>query len=175
MCIIVLFLFVVFFGLVVCLFVVVGLFSDYDGLDWVQLFDDLQILVFDMMQGCEVGILGNVLVCGYIIECLEGIGVDLVGESFEYLFEYFFCCGLGECLLGVNILVEIEGISDSDYVMVLMVYFDYEGMCDGQIWNGVDDNVFGVVVFLVLVEDFVENLLEYDLIFVFVDVEEWGL
>ena len=48
----------------------------------------------------------------------------------------------------MNILAEIEGTGDSDHVMVLTAHFDHEGMRDGQIWNGADDNASGVAALL---------------------------
>ena len=87
-----------FLGLAACSSVAAGPSSDYDGLDRAQLLDDLQILASDMMQGREAGTPGNALARGYIIERLEGIGVDPVGESFEHPFEYSFRRGPGERL-----------------------------------------------------------------------------
>ena len=84
------------FGLAACSSVTAGPASDYDGLDRAQLLDDLQILASDTMQGREAGTPGNALARGYIIERLEGIGVDPVGESFEHPFEYSFRRGPGE-------------------------------------------------------------------------------
>jgi len=164
-----------FLGLAACSSVSAGSSSDYDGLDRAQLLEDLQVLASDEMQGRQAGTEGNAMARAYIIDRLEDIGIDPVGESFEHPFEYSFRRGPGERLPGVNILAEIEGTGDSDHVMVLTAHFDHEGMRDGQIWNGADDNASGVAALLAVAEDFVANPPEHDLIFAFVDAEERGL
>ena len=149
--------------------------NDYAGLDRAQLLEDLRILAADDMQGRAAGTEGNARARAYIIDRLEEIGIAPVDGEYEHGFTYTSRRAPGQEFPGVNILARIEGTGDSDDVMVLSAHFDHEGMRDGQIWNGADDNASGVAALLAVAEDFMANPPEHDLIFAFVDAEERGL
>lgn len=48
----------------------------------------------------------------------------------------------------------VRGMEVLDLVIVIFVYYDYVGEWGGEVYNGVDDNVLGVGVFLELVRYF---------------------
>ena len=148
------------------------------GADWAldheQLLTDLRILAADDMEGREVGTDGNARARAYIIDRLETMGVEPVGDSYEHEFS-FEILRTREKVDGVNILAHIEGTSDSDRTMVVSAHYDHEGMRGEQIWNGADDNASGVASVLAVAEMFLAEPPEHDVIFALVDAEERGL
>jgi len=149
-----------------------------DGAGWAldreQLLSDLRILAADDMQGRAVATDGNARARAYIIERLETMGVEPVGDSYEHGFS-FEMPRSREKVDGTNILALIEGTSDSDRTMVVSAHYDHEGMRGEQIWNGADDNASGVASVLAVAEMFLAEPPEHDVIFAFVDAEENGL
>ena len=144
------------------------------SLDREQLLSDLSILAADDMQGRAVGTDGNARARAYIIDRLEAMGVEPVGDSYEHGFS-FEMPRTREKVDGTNILARIEGASDSARTMVVSAHFDHEGMRGEQIWNGADDNASGVASVLAVAEMFMAEPPEHDVIFAFVDAEENGL
>ncbi|MAC90361.1 M20/M25/M40 family metallo-hydrolase [Maricaulis sp.] len=144
------------------------------SLDREQLLSDLSILAADDMQGRAVGTDGNARARAYIIDRLEAMGVEPVGDSYEHGFS-FEMPRTREKVDGTNILARIEGTSVSARTMVVSAHFDHEGMRGEQIWNGADDNASGVASVLAVAEMFMAEPPEHDVIFAFVDAEENGL
>ena len=144
------------------------------SLDREQLLSDLSVLAADDMEGRAVGTDGNARARAYIIDRLEAMGVEPVGDSYEHGFS-FEMPRSREKVDGTNILARIEGVSDSARTMVVSAHFDHEGMRGEQIWNGADDNASGVASVLAVAEMFMAEPPEHDVIFAFVDAEENGL
>ena len=144
------------------------------SLDREQLLSDLSVLAADDMQGRAVGTDGNARARAYIIDRLEAMGVEPVGDSYEHGFS-FEMPRTRDKVDGTNILARIEGVSDSARTMVVSAHFDHEGMRGEQIWNGADDNASGVASVLAVAEMFMAEPPEHDVIFAFVDAEENGL
>ncbi len=145
------------------------------SIDRQQLLDDLRILAADDMQGRAAGTEGNARARAYIISRFEDIGVPALGDSYEHGFEYFARIAPDEVRNGVNIVARLEGTSDTDHTMVVTAHYDHEGVRDGQIYNGADDNASGIAAMLAVASDFVANPPEHDVIFVAFDAEERGL
>lgn len=103
------------------------------------------------------------------------MGVAPVGESYEHSFTFTTRTDPDKEITGVNLVARIEGRSDSDRVMVVSAHYDHEGMRDGQIWNGADDNASGVAALLAVAADFVAEQPEHDVVFAILDAEEKGL
>ena len=156
----------------------VAIQPDGESGDWSlnrqQLLSDLSVLAADDMEGRAVGTDGNARARAYIIDRLEAMGVEPVGDSYEHGFS-FEMPRTREKVDGTNILARIEGVSDSARTMVVSAHFDHEGMRGEQIWNGADDNASGVASVLAVAEMFMAEPPEHDVIFAFVDAEENGL
>jgi hypothetical protein len=144
------------------------------GLDRGQLLEDLRILAADDMQGRQTGTPGAARARAYIVGRLQETGAGPAGDSYEHGFT-FTPRGAESEIAGTNILAFIDGVSDSDRVMVVSAHYDHEGMRDGQIWNGADDNASGVAALLAIAEDFAANPPQHDIILAFLDAEEMGL
>lgn len=128
------------------------------------------------------------MVVDYIVYCFEEIGLEFKGyggewyQDFEVQYKvYFYVKEIEEC-----IVCNVIGYFDNgvDYIIVIGVYYDYlgygiMGFCyigDLAIYNGVDDNVSGVVGIFCLVEVFFEGkVINNNYLFIVFLGEEMGL
>jgi len=145
------------------------------SIDRPQLLEDLRILAADDMEGRESGTPGNARARAYIIERFEAIGIAPIGDSYEYDFTYETRQEPGVPHPGVNVAGRIEGTGDSDQIMVVSAHYDHEGVGDGDIFNGADDNASGVAAMLAVAAEFAAHPPEHDVIFTALDAEEKGL
>ena len=144
-------------------------------IDRTQLLEDMRILAADDMQGRAAGTPGSARARAYIIDRFEEIGIAPIGESFEHKFEYRTRIDADTVHVGTNIIGRISGVGESTRTMVVTAHYDHEGMRNGQIWNGADDNASGVAALLAVAAEFAENPPEHDIIIAAVDAEERGL
>ncbi|MAK63640.1 MAG: peptidase M20, partial [Maricaulis sp.] len=114
------------------------------GVDEAQVLEDLRILAADDMEGRETGTDGNARARAYIIERLQELDIEPVGDSYEHSFTFTSRDNGGAEMTGVNILARIPGTFGGEHTMVVTAHYDHEGMRGGQIWNGADDNASGV-------------------------------
>jgi len=77
--------------------------------------------------------------------------------------------GSGENLVGV-----IPGRDPDAAVVVLTAHYDHEGIEDGQIYNGADDNASGSVAVLEIARQAAAAPLEHTLVVALLDAEESG-
>lgn len=145
------------------------------GVDEAQVLEDLRILAADDMEGRETGTDGNARARAYIIERLQELGIEPVGDSYEHSFTFTSRDNGGAEMTGVNILARIPGTFGGEHTMVVTAHYDHEGMRGGQTWNGADDNASGVAGALAIAEAFTRNTPDHDVIIAIVDAEEKGL
>ncbi|MHA6287005.1 M20/M25/M40 family metallo-hydrolase [Maricaulis sp. CAU 1757] len=145
------------------------------NLNRARLLTDLRTLAHDDMEGREAGTPGAERAREYILTRFRQAGIEPIGDSYEYRFSYPRPNDADKLDSGINIIGRIEGTADSDRVMVISAHYDHEGMRDGQIWNGADDNASGVAAMLAAAHHFSANPPEHDVIFAALDAEEKGL
>jgi Zn-dependent M28 family amino/carboxypeptidase len=131
--------------------------------------DDVRILADDAMAGRAPGTRGSVIARSYIEYRFEEIGIEPIGDSYEQPFVF---TGGGKATDGVNMVGKIEGSSRSHRVLVVTAHYDHEGVVNGQIYNGADDNASGVAVMLAIAQSFKDAPPRHDIIFAAVDAEE---
>ncbi len=137
-----------------------------------QLLHDLQILANDSMQGRKTGTAGGEKARRYIIKRFGEIGLQAYQDSFKHPFSI----KIGnpqKSLQGVNVLGYING--DSDKILVISAHYDHEGIKNGNIYNGADDNASGVSALLAIAQYFNQNPSRYTILFAAFDAEEQGL
>lgn len=137
-----------------------------------QLLHDLQILANDSMQGRKTGTAGGERARRYITKRFGEIGLQAYQDSFKHPFSI----KIGnpqKSLQGVNVLGYING--DSDKIFVISAHYDHEGIKNGNIYNGADDNASGVSALLAIAQYFIKNPLQHTLLFAAFDAEELGL
>lgn len=144
-------------------------------IDRQQLLDDLRILSADDMQGRAAGTEGSARARAYIIDRMQAIGIQPVNGEWEHGFEYRTRVDAETVHQGTNILGMIEGTGSSERVMVISAHYDHEGVRDGRIYNGADDNASGVAAMFAAAEAFMQHPPAHDVIFAALDAEERGL
>ena len=137
-----------------------------------QLIHDLQILSSDSMQGRKTGTAGGEKARRYIINRFGEIGLQPYHDSFKHTFS-IKAGNPQKSLQGVNVLGYIK--ADSDEIMVISAHYDHEGIKNGIIYNGADDNASGVSALLAIAQYFIKNPPRHTILFAAFDAEELGL
>lgn len=144
-------------------------------------YTDLCVLSADVMAGRLVGTPGNALARAYIIDRLEQIGVEPLGEQYEHAFRFQRPVDFRdpdsarETIDAVNIIARIPG-EDPSKVMAVTAHYDHVGAGENnEIFNGADDNASGVAGILAVAEHFRDNPPRHDVLIIGFDAEEGGL
>lgn len=139
-----------------------------------QLLKDLQILSADDMQGRLVGTEGGAKARAYVIDRFTAVGIEPLGGTFEYPFE-FSGRGGGEPRKAVNVLGVIKGTAQPDKYLLITAHYDHIGVRNGAVFNGADDNASGTAALFALGAWFKAHPPKHSLIFAALDAEESGL
>lgn len=145
--------------------------------DQSRLMDTVEELSSDKLEGRAVGSKGSMLAREIIIDRFERAGVLPMGASYTVPFTVKTDGKLGTLLSGTNVVGYLEGLEtggDGPYIVVT-AHYDHEGIKDGKIYNGADDNASGVAAMLEVAEYFGMRPPMHDVIFVAFDAEERGL
>lgn len=143
-----------------------------DVIDRAQATQDLRILSADDMQGRAVDTPGGAKARAYLLGRLKAIGVQPFGAGYEQPFSFADKEGSAD---GVNLVGRIPGTGASDKVLVIGAHYDHEGVRNGEIYNGADDNASGVAGLLAIAAAFAAAPPEHETVFVLFDAEERGL
>ena len=103
----------------------------------------------DSYEGRETGTEGAKKAKNYIIAQFKKLGIKPLGESFTQQFP------LPEKLKatqGENVLGFIKGSEKPNEYVVITAHYDHEGIKNGQIYNGADDNGSGTTTVLEIAE-----------------------
>lgn len=80
-----------------------------------------------------------------------------------------------ETLKGVNFIAEIKGKKAAEKYIIITAHYDHDGVRNGEIYNGADDNASGTAALFAIASYFKKNQPDHSLIFVAFDAEEKGL
>jgi Zn-dependent M28 family amino/carboxypeptidase len=136
--------------------------------DSARLLHDLAVLAHDSMEGRAPGTEGSARARAFLIRELAQAGVTPMGESFEHAF------GWARGRSGVNVIGRVAGLG-GDGVIVLTAHYDHDGIRNGEIFNGADDNASGTAAVLEIARLAVAEPLSNTLVIALVDAEESGL
>lgn len=138
------------------------------------LLQDLRVLSADEMEGRQAGTAGGARARAYLLERLVEAGVrPLPEQPFEYPFN--LVASARSSARGVNVLGYVEGTRYPDRYLIVSAHYDHEGIRDGQVQNGADDNASGVAALLALAEHFARERPDHSILFALFDAEEDGL
>lgn len=139
-----------------------------------QALEDTRILAADEMQGRAAASPGGERARRYIIQRFQEIGVDPVfGDGFEQPFR--FSARRTPEGSGVNLVARIDGGEASSRSILVMAHYDHEGVVDGEIYNGADDNASGVAGLLAVASAMKAAAPRHTIYIVATDAEESGL
>ena len=137
-----------------------------------QLLKHVEVLSSDAFEGRRTGTQGAIKAKDYIVNELGNLNVQPLINSFEQPFTF---TSRGKEYQAINILGKITGtVKPNDYV-VISAHYDHEGIKNGQIYNGADDDASGVSALLAFAEYFQKNPPKHSVILAFFDAEELGL
>lgn len=144
---------------------------------YARMMDDLRILSADDMAGRAIGTPGNEAARNYIVGRLQAMGIAAPAMGRLQPFEATVNGrdGATRTFNGVNVLGVIPGTRVSDRYIVLTAHYDHEGVKDGQIYNGADDNASGVATMLEIAARLKAAPPEHSVLIVALDGEERGL
>jgi Zn-dependent M28 family amino/carboxypeptidase len=136
------------------------------------LLKNLKILSADSMQGRRTGTNGNSMAAQYIKAQFKKWGVQPLGTDYELPFEFQ---NRGQKMNGINLAGMVTGKSTTEKYIVISAHYDHEGVKNGNIYNGADDNASGVSALLAIIENLKRNPPLHNIILVAFDAEEVGL
>lgn len=137
-----------------------------------QLLEHVQTLSSDAFEGRRTGTKGALKAKDYIVSELIDLDVKPLTEAFEQPFTF---SSRQKDYNGINILGLIEGTEKPEDYIVISAHYDHEGIKNGQIYNGADDDASGVSALLAFAEYFQKNPPKHSVILAFFDAEELGL
>jgi len=137
-----------------------------------NLLKHIEILSSDDFEGRRTGSRGSEKARHYIIEKLKSLNIDPLFKDYEQNFSFITD---EETYNATNILGVKSGTSFPKKYIVISAHYDHEGIKNGEIYNGADDNASGVAGLLSIAEYLKENPPKHSIILAFFDAEELGL
>ena len=93
----------------------------------------------------------------------------------RWVAQRFDAIGLDRLENGTNVVGVCAGHDQLKQAFVVSAHFDHEGVRNGQIFFGADDNASGVAVLLAIAEQCKRTPFAHDIVFASFDAEEQGL
>lgn len=137
-----------------------------------SLMRDLAFLSSDELEGRKVGTKGNKQAREYIVTKLKSLDIKPLGAQFEHSFDKNT---LFKKTSGTNVIGVIEGTKFPKKYIILSAHFDHIGHEGRRIFNGADDNASGTAALLEFAKRLKVKTLNYSVIFLFTDAEEFNL
>lgn len=137
-----------------------------------ELLKHVKSLSSDAFEGRRTGTKGAVKARKYIINQFHTLKVEPLGKSFEQSFSFSKKRKVFEA---VNILGLIKGIEFPKKYIVISAHYDHEGIYNGDIFNGADDNASGVSALIAFAAYFKNNPPRHSIILAAFDAEELEL
>lgn len=138
--------------------------------DTAQLLRDVEFLSSDEMEGRSAERPSMQKVREYVEKRLRSSGLQPTKQEFEIKQRR-----TTEVSQGVNFVGQIKGRKYPDKFIVITAHYDHDGIKNGEIYNGADDNASGTAALFAIASYFKKNQPDHSLIFVAFDAEEKGL
>lgn len=138
-----------------------------------RLLKDIETLAADDMEGRGVGTRGGAKARAYVVKRFNGSGVKPFKNSYVQPFE--FTNRAGAKIEAANVVGYIEGKKHKDKYIIITAHYDHDGIKNGEIYNGADDDASGTAALFALAEYFKKKKPSHTLIFAAFDAEESGL
>ncbi|EDP98338.1 peptidase M20/M25/M40 family protein [Kordia algicida OT-1] len=137
-----------------------------------NLLKHIKELSSDAYEGRETGTKGAVKAKNYIITEFKKLGVKPLGKTFEQSFPMPKTSKIRQ---GENILGVIKGSEKPTEYIVISAHYDHEGIKNGKIYNGADDDASGISALIAFAEYFRKHPPKHSVILAAFDAEEKGL
>ena len=120
------------------------------------------------MEGRRTGTKGNALARQYLMEEFNKLG-------YQVNLDTFYFGKTGKQTMGVNLLVEKEGMQNKNAAIVLTAHYDHLGIKDEKIYHGTDDNASGVGALFAIASFLQNHKTQHPVQLILLDAEEMGL
>lgn len=141
--------------------------------DAIKLLDDVKYLSSDELEGRSADRPSMELARNHVQRRFRESGLEPIGGSFKQ--EFPITMRNAAPLKGVNFVGMIKGKKRADKCIVVTAHYDHEGIRDGEIYNGADDNASGTAALFAIASYFKKKRPQHSIIFVAFDAEENGL
>ncbi len=141
--------------------------------DAVKLLEDVKYLASDGLEGRSADRESMQLARDYVERRFRESGLEPIGSRYKQ--EFLITRRNAAPLAGVNYIGQIKGKKRADKYIVITAHYDHDGIRDGQIYNGADDNASGTAALFAIAKYFKKKRPDHSLIFVAFDAEEKGL
>jgi Zn-dependent M28 family amino/carboxypeptidase len=136
------------------------------------LIEGIKELSLDSYEGRRTGTKGAITAKDYIIERFSALEAKPLYSGYSQDFEF----SLAEKKYNAsNVLAKIEGSEFPNKYIVISAHYDHEGIRNGQIYNGADDDASGVSALIAFADYFKKNPPKHSVILAAFDAEELGL
>lgn len=133
-----------------------------------RLMTDVRALAADDMEGRGFGQPGGDRARDYVAAAFERAGLAPLDGGWQRPFT-------SRGIAGENVVGVVRGQTDPDHWIVVTAHYDHEGIENGQIYNGADDNASGTAALIELARLLGEHPPRHSIMFVALDGEEAGL
>lgn len=140
--------------------------------DETALLRHVKSLSSDAFEGRRTGTKGALKARKYIINQFHALSVKPLSKTYEQPFSFSYH---GKSFQASNILGLIKGTKYPKKYIVISAHYDHEGIKNGEIYNGADDNASGVSALFSFAEYFKNNPPKHSVILAAFDAEELGL
>lgn len=140
-----------------------------------RLMADVTALSADAMQGRGFGQPGGQMARDYIIAGFQAAGVEPLNAEWLLPFTAPASARQPQAIEGVNVAAAIRGTDDPGHWIVVTAHYDHEGVRNGQIYNGADDNASGTAALLELARMLRDHPPRHSVLLLALDGEESGL
>lgn len=137
----------------------------------------MNVLAHDSLEGRAIGTPGGAKARTYLVKAFTDAGLKPLGASFESPFASARGGRGGDTttLNGVNLVGIVRGRTTPNRYIVVTAHYDHEGVRNGQVFNGADDNASGAGALVEIARQLVQRPPENSVIIVAFDGEERGL
>ena len=139
--------------------------------DTIALLDNVKELSSDTYQGRRTGTKGGELARAFVIKQFIARGVAPLVPNYTQPFTF----KTTKTYDAVNVLGLIKGTENTDKYIVLSAHYDHEGVKNGKIYNGADDDASGISALFAFAEFFAKYPPKHNVILAAFDAEELGL
>lgn len=139
-----------------------------------KLITDIQTLSADYMEGRSADRPAMAKARDYVEKRFKEVGLSPIGASFQQEFEVRQR-GAAGVLKGINFIGQIRGTKKANKYIIITAHYDHDGIRNGEIYNGADDNASGTAALFAIASYFKKHKPDHSLIFVAFDAEEKGL
>ncbi|MGE3468525.1 MAG: M28 family peptidase [Pyrinomonadaceae bacterium] len=141
--------------------------------DAARLLEDIKYLSSDEMEGRSADRPSMRLVRDYVERRFRESGIESINGSFKQ--EFPITRRNAAPVSGINFVGLIKGKKHADKYIIVTAHYDHDGIKNGEIYNGADDNASGTAALFAIASYFKSNQPDHSLIFVAFDAEEKGL